>query len=779
MQVTTEHVHMGTKAETLARLRPIVRCATILPLRYIDFDTWHADREAALDQILAEHWWTPALIVRSSASGEDAPGSSEAGRYLSIAQVHGRESLAAAIDAVFASYGTPSGRDQVLVQPHLSDIRATGVAASVDPSNSAPYRLINWSEGSDTTAVTSGRGVHIRTWYSVSESLDVRPPDEGIAAVIELIEELEKILNRPHFELEFGIRRDGSLVLFQVRPLTVLGQPVSSVRHTEALRQVAAHIASSQGERPKVLGRQTVFGVMPDWNPAEMIGRRPRPLALSLYKTLITDRVWAVARRAYGYRNVGATPLMTDFCGLPYIDVRASFTSLIPADLDDTLARRLASYYIKRLTEHPTFHDKVEFEIVLSCHSPSLKRRLDALAAANFSVADRRTIAGSLRRLTDHLISPQGPWVADLEGLEQLGVASAQAEARCPAGSFQRIAALLTACEQYGTLPFAGLARAGFVAVEFLNGLIEVGIISVEQKSRFMAELGNVTSVLIDEFHALSKEQFLARYGHLRPGTYDILSPRYDEQPDRYFDWSRRHERQTLVPHRFELSLQQKRDIDQLLQSMGLNCDSEQLFQFMASAIRGREEAKFAFTRNVSDILQNVQILGERLGFTPDDMSYVDIDLIRSLKDDADARRILAKEITLGRERYTLTRAITLPPLILDAKDTWSFELPETEPNFVTQRRCLAPVADIERGDSPEGAIAFIESADPGYDWLFARHIAGLVTAYGGCNSHMAIRALEFGIPAAIGVGETRFHTWRTASVLDLDASSRCVRTLP
>ena len=36
----------------------------------------------------------------------------------------------------------------------------------------------------------------------------------------------------------------------------------------------------------------------------------------------------------------------------------------------------------------------------------------------------------------------------------------------------------------------------------------------------------------------LSKADFLARYGHLRPGTYDILSPRYDEAPDLYFDWS-------------------------------------------------------------------------------------------------------------------------------------------------------------------------------------------------------------------------------------------------
>ena len=40
----------------------------------------------------------------------------------------------------------------------------------------------------------------------------------------------------------------------------------------------------------------------------------------------------------------------------------------------------------------------------------------------------------------------------------------------------------------------------------------------------------------IDRFN-LEKEKFLEFYGHLRPGTYDILSPRYDEKPEIYFDW--------------------------------------------------------------------------------------------------------------------------------------------------------------------------------------------------------------------------------------------------
>ena len=52
---------------------------------------------------------------------------------------------------------------------------------------------------------------------------------------------------------------------------------------------------------------------MPDWNPAEIIGRRPTPLALSLYRELITDNIWALQRRDYGYKNLENSGLLSSF----------------------------------------------------------------------------------------------------------------------------------------------------------------------------------------------------------------------------------------------------------------------------------------------------------------------------------------------------------------------------------------------------------------------------------------------------------------------------------
>ena len=80
--------------------------------------------------------------------------------------------------------------------------------------------------------------------------------------------------------------------------------------------------------------------------------------------------------------------------------------------------------------------------------------------------------------------------------------------------------------------------------------------------------------------------------------------------------------------------------------------------------------------------------------------------------------------------------------------------------------------------DTFAGAIVTIPSADPGYDWLFSYKIAGLVTAFGGVNSHMAIRAGELNLPAVIGAGETLYEHWSTATQLRIDCAARRVEIL-
>jgi phosphohistidine swiveling domain-containing protein len=765
-------VRLGTKAETLATLAPVLRTARILPLTYFSLREWRTDRDGVLDALLGSAWGRGFVIVRSSAVIEDAATGSQAGRFTSLPFRRGREEIGEAVDDVFASYGSPGPADQVLIQPQLTGVLASGVACSCDANTGAPYRVVNWSESDRTDAVTLGHEPALRLSYGAECLRSSDAPTPLVGAVWELIAELTDLTGQSELDIEFACTEAGELVLLQARPLVVPEQRVSPHAHLATLAGVAHRIATATPRKP-VLGDRAVFGVMPDWNPAEMLGLRPRPLATSLYRFLITDTVWALARYRQGYRDLRGVPLLVDIAGLPYIDVAASLTSFVPRDVPDALASRLVNHWLATLVDQPYLHDKLESRVAIAAYGLRTRERLAELTG--IATAERELLANSLRGLTDRMVS--GPrWERDLAQLNRVADPFAT-------GGWAGAALVerLRRCATSGTLPFASLARAAFVATELLDDLVAASALSTVDYACFVGDLGLITGDLRRDFAALDRDTFLKRYGHLRPGTYDITSPRYDEAPDRYFDWSagdRLDAAQELSP--FEPGPAQLARIAQLTSKAGFTFGPERLLAFIAGAIRGRERGKFEFTAVLSDVLADLTRLGERAGFGPDDLSYVDLATIARLTGQPDTDRdVLADAVPRGRAAYSVSRSVTLPPLVTGEQDVWSFAMPQVRPNFVTTGRVLARVANIAAGEAPEGAIAVVASADPGYDWLFARGIAGLVTAFGGANSHMAIRALEMGVPAVIGAGETLFAQWSGARVLEIDAGAGSVRVLP
>ena len=77
-----------------------------------------------------------------------------------------------------------------------------------------------------------------------------------------------------------------------------------------------------------------------------------------------------------------------------------------------------------------------------------------------------------------------------------------------------------------------------------------------------------------------------------------------------------------------------------------------------------------------------------------------------------------------------------------------------------------------------QGMIVCIENADPGFDWIFTQHPAALVTRFGGANSHMAIRCAEFGLPAAIGCGDSLYARLTQAGAAELNCAEKILRPL-
>lgn len=773
----------GTKAETLQRLydNSDQIGARVLKPFFFSVGDWLESPELICDKVITNFKGKKQLIVRSSAKSEDSENESLAGMYESVVCRNSVETIRKAIEEVIASYGLPQREDHVLVQEAIDNVDCSGVVFSREPSMGGHYFVINYDDKTgSTSSVTSGNGMNTKLFYWFSNETDL-PGDERLAKVCQTVKKIIDFTGRDALDIEF-LFSQGDIYILQARPLVLKGEEADGEKQAEALRRISAMIRHQNRNKPFLFGRRSIYGVMPDWNPAEMIGIHPRNLATSLYKEIITDEVWAYQRDNYGYKRLRSFPLMVDFCGFPYIDVRVSFNSFIPADLDEAIAEKLVNYYLDRLEEAPDKHDKVEFDIVFSCYTFDLTKRIRILEEYGFSGQEIDAIIESLRNLTRRIIDNEtGLWKSDFAKLSILEDRREKIE-KSELRDIDKAFWLLEDCKRYGTLPFAGLARAGFIAVQLLKSMVSEGIISEEENAQFMNDLTTVGSSMKNDYESMNRQEFLNKYGFLRPGTYDICSARYDEAPDTYFTWQKKESGATKRKDCFRLSLIQMQNIRDILAQHGMGEDVLGLFSFIKGAIEGREQAKFIFTRNVSDILKYLGEWGETKGFDREEMSYADIRMIKDIYSGAvDEKEVLRKSIESGKIRYQEGNGIILPPLIIDERNVISFYVPDSQPNYITQNRVQGEICVIHRDTGLHdisGKILMIESADPGYDWIFSHNIKGFITKYGGANSHMAIRAGELNLSAVIGVGEKLYNELLKASVLEIDAPKKQVKII-
>ncbi len=780
---------LGTKAETLQRLYQKLECATVLPQYTFTVEEWEREPEQIKSKLLSLDW-SETVIVRSSSLAEDTSTNSQASKYESIANISGEEEFQRAVERVIFSYDDDNGANQILVQPMLSDVAICGVAFTLDPNTMGNYYVINYDAQGSTSAITSGQGAENKLYYRFKQN-GIEGHSESMGQIDRLclaLQELEVFFGQNNLDVEFAFTQTGVLYILQVRALCIQGMPVDKGLQERELKRIEEKIRQAQKKKPFLCGEKALYSVMTDWNPAEMIGIRPRPLALSLYREIITDSVWAYQRDNYGYRNLRSFPLMVDFGGLPYIDVRVSFNSFVPAGLEEELSDKLVNYYLDRLVENPAKHDKAEFDIVFSCYTFDLPERIQVLRDYGFSGEEIGRIVDALRKVTNNIIDHKnGLWRKDYGKIQILNKRYDEI-VESDLSRIEKVYWLLEDCKRYGTLPFAGLARAAFIAVQMLKSLVTCRIISEADYESFMSGVSTVSSDMNADFQELSKKAFIRKYGHLRPGTYDITSLRYDEAPELYFEWdkqgtnSSREEDCAKGREEFRLSLQQLTLLKEKISENGLTNDILELMDFIRIVIEGREYGKFAFTRNLSMALQLIGEIGREEGISKEDCAFISIHDIYGLYASAeDVRTSLLYSVQRGKQGYQMTESITLPPMIVHPEDAMQFYYPDSEPNYITSSRTVGDVCVLEDGRHVEemrDKILLIPSADPGYDWIFSHDIKGFITMYGGANSHMAIRAGELSILAVVGVGAKDFEKYKKAQMLEIDAGGKLVRIL-
>jgi phosphohistidine swiveling domain-containing protein len=733
---------------------------------------WQRDPDSVLAE-LAEFIASGPVIVRSSAPDEDTADQSLAGHYPSIVVPAGSlQLIRTGIDAVFASYGRHLDTE-VWLQRWIAHPSVTAVVTSRVVGSGAPYVVVALDRSGRTDAVTAGRSTPSAMWYVARSAVATAAVPTVVQQMLLCVSEVEQVTQTEAVDVEAAVTRSGQLMLVQARPLLVSTPRADVEQAAVALRdQVAARVADGSGR---------VWSCMADWNPAEMIGARPTPLAFSLYRWAITDSTWAVQRRQYGYRDVTGTPLMIKLAGKPYIDVAASLASFLPDGIDHATASAVVSAQLALLRERPDRHDKIEFELAATCLTPAFQNRVREWSDRGVSRNQISQIRERLGRITTAAFDRLPSDLARLRAIEQRVMVS-------PSNQPNDARNLLDHARETG-LVLAHLARAAFVATDVLRSLVEIGALDPADRLRFLAGIETVPARIRRDGAAVaagraSWDGFVEAWGHLRPGTYDIRIPRYADDPQRYL------EPFLITAPAAQQPAESSRTatpwpptdagrIQTAFARCGLQVNPNHLAAFCRQAIAGREDAKNAYSRVISELLEMLTVAGRRVGLERQQVAWLDLADVWRLMSERNAVTRLAERIDVASAEHAASLLVCLPDCLWEPSQVTAFAGDTARPTFVGTGRVVGAPALVSAAALPPGVIVLAEAADPGHDWIFGRQIGGLVTAYGGANSHMAVRCAELGIPAAIGVGADRLAALACAHRIELDAGAATVRTMP
>ncbi len=770
----------SSKADVLKFLKDTICESKIEKLYYFSIDEWNKHSKIILKNI-SDYFPSKLVIIRSSAIGEDSILKSEAGNYLSLQKIDSasKQKLRTAICKVINSYskkGNNNSKNQILIQNQSSNIITSGVIFTKSINTGSPYYVINFDDGKSTDSVTKGEVGNVIKIFRY-----VRPqkiPNKW-KKLIKAVKEIENLIETNLLDIEFGINKNKEIIIFQVRPLTTTEnyKIIDLKNKSKKLLENNKKYFIKQQKSVSLIGQNTIFSDMCDWNPAEIIGNDPNLLDYSLYDYLIMKNTWSDGRRKLGYTKVKTPSLMIKFGQKPYVDVRASFNSFLPEKIPKKLKNKLIFYYLKKLINNPFMHDKVEFEILFTCHDPTLKNRLKELTKNDFSKKEIDIINQVLQKFTNDLIDNFPNLLHETlteinklqenrkKSLKELGNDKNHLKI------INTIEELLNDCRDIGTLYFSMMARLAFISSIILKGLVKNGTLPVKLLEDFMGTLQTPLFEIQNDLNSyvnrtLSQRNFLKKYGHLRPGTYDITATRYDNDIH-FFDNVK------FLKTKNHDSLFNEKQFKKILEK-NMSYDPDKFIFFIKESITQREIIKFEFTKNLSDSIELIAKLGKLFEFDRNAISNLSIDFIlkhKNLKKN-EIKNLYKKKIEIEKNSKTLNNYLSLPPLLINKDD---FEIQRhyiSKPNFITSKKIIAEIYVIKNSKKNidlENKIVLIENADPGYDWIFTKNISGLITKYGGVASHMAIRCSELGLPAAIGCGDLIFEQLQNSEKIMLD----------
>jgi len=781
-----------SKASVLEFLQNSIKKSTIEQLMYFTIVDWKNDQKKILSKIKKTFHSSKKIIIRSSALGEDSIENSYAGTYSSVLDISPKSESAIknGIEFVMKSYENNANfnpKNQILIQNQTTDVDKSGVIFTRTPDTGAPYYVINYEDGGTTTKTTHGLS---NKTIKIYRNVGLSKLDKPWNFIIPSIKELEILCNSDMLDIEFSITNSQQVIIFQVRPITSINKPLDK----KSLKIFSKKLECNKKKylqfikKSHIPGKKTIFSDMSDWNPAEIIGDNPNNLDYSLYDYLITKNVWHKSRKILGYQDVDPYKLMVKFGNKPYIDIRGSFNSLIPQNFSKKLTKKILNFYFLKLIKNPHLHDKVEFQILFTCYDFMIDKRLIELKKYGFTPKEISEIKENLYNFTKNILLNESKIISDCQNLFDQLIQRRNnlfMTLENPKLSHREliiiVKKLLDDCKSFGTLPFSIMARLSFIGTILLKSFQEYS----KSQNFFDTFLFSITTPLTEiqndlvdyKNKRISKHDFLLKYGHLRPGTYDITNQTYSNN-DKFlseisFTKKTKPKKPNFDGKKFSKLLSKELNLSSSVNVMNL----------ISTSIAQREKFKFEFSKNLSAALELIALVGENHGFSRDEISNLEINTILKSKNHTKFKIIKEWKQKINSQKNTkiINNNFILPPIIISKNDFDIINYYTSKPNYITNKTIRNSILELKSDtklELIENSILLIENADPGFDWIFTKKPAGLITKYGGVASHMSIRCAEIGLPATIGCGEILYEKLKSSLKIQLDCKNQQIFVL-
>ncbi|HEY5822311.1 MAG TPA: PEP/pyruvate-binding domain-containing protein [Propionibacteriaceae bacterium] len=753
-----------------------------------------------------------AVAVRSSATAEDLAYASFAGQQDTYLNVVGDDDLIDAVRRCWASlwseravsYRAAQGIDPrtvalaVVVQV-MVDARVAGVMFTANPVTGTRHQSVVDASPGLGEAVVSGavNPDHFVIDRSTGAVVEQRLADPAgacldaaeLVALTRLGQQVQDLYGAPQ-DTEWAIGADGTLWLTQARSVTTL-YPVPKPPPSELRTYLCLTLA--QG-----------------------LTRPITPMGLAVFR-LLGSSVATAAGFPPAEAEVGPAGLHV-LAGRIFVDVTPVLRQrqrrrLMLAALSVMEAR--AALVLRQLGERPEFSYRPE--TAPRALRPAVRVLLRAAAPPRFvaalaSPAHARPALGRIeRRLRASLVVPAGASHEERLDLVRLRLG-------------HDIFLLMPTCFAYAAAGFASLA----LARRLLRGLAQpaefqavlrslphnvttamdlelwalAGRIRSDPASRAAVTTGEIAEVAaayrgqqLPPVAQHGLEAFLARYGHRSVAEIDLGMPRWADDPGHLIGVLRNY-----------LQLEDAAVDPETQFRAGERLADAAIIDLVARArqrsrLRGRvvgwalrrtrelaglrETPKFLLVLALSAMRTQLGQIGVALQAddrveNADDVFFLDFADVRRGLAGADLRervvgRRTAYAVELGRRRIPrlLLSDGTEPEALATLAELPDGALIGSPASVGTVTGTARVILDPSGAHLEPGEILVAPSTDPGWTPLFLT-AGGLVMEMGGSNSHGAVVAREYGIPAVVGVADAT-HVIHTGDRITVDGASGLV----